>query len=416
MKEILAEVITIGDEILYGQITDTNTQWISAELDKIGVKTVRKSSVGDQRDKIIDILQEAESRADIILITGGLGPTKDDLTKQVLAEYFNARLVLHPQALEDVTAFFRSRGKELTEINRKQAELPDNCTFISNKWGTAPAMWFEKNGKVFVSMPGVPHEMKAIMSHIILGKLQQYFRTPVIYHKMIKTAAIGESLLATKIEHWEDNLPAHIKLAYLPTTGQVRLRLTATGENREQLEAEVQQQVEALKTLVPEFIYGYDEDTLETVVGNLLVSQQQTIAIAESCSVGYVSYSIGQVPGCSRYLMGSIVAYHNQAKIRQLGVKEETLSAYGAVSEETAREMAENVRRVFNTSIGVSSTGIAGPDGGTAEKPVGTVWIAYADETQTVAKKLQLGTDRLLNIQLTALHVLNLIRQPLPVR
>jgi nicotinamide-nucleotide amidase len=416
MKEILAEVITIGDEILYGQITDTNTQWISAELDKIGVKTVRKSSVGDQKARIIEILQEAESRADIILITGGLGPTKDDLTKHVLAEYFNASLSIHPQALEDVTAFFKSRGKELTEINRKQAELPDNCTFISNKRGTAPGMWFEKNGKVFVSMPGVPHEMKAMMSDPILGKLQLYFQTPFIYHKMIKTAAIGESVLATKIEQWEDNLPPHIKLAYLPSTGQVRLRLTATGENVEMLQTQVQQQIEVLKTLVPEFIYGYNEDTLETVVGNLLVSQQKTVAIAESCSVGYVTYSIGQVPGCSRYLMGSVVAYHNQAKIRQLGIKAETLATYGAVSEETAREMAENVRSVFGTSIGVASTGIAGPDGGTTDKPVGTVWIAYADETQTVAKKLQLGTDRILTIQLTALHVLNLIRQSLIVQ
>jgi nicotinamide-nucleotide amidase len=277
-------------------------------------------------------------------------------------------------------------------------------------------MWFERNGKVFVSMPGVPHEMKAMMSSTILGKLQQHFQTPVIYHKMIKTVAIGESVLATKIEQWEDNLPEHIKLAYLPTTGQVRLRLTATGENGEQLETEVQQQVEILKTLVPEFIYGYDDDTLETVVGNLLVSQQKTIAIAESCSVGYVTYSIGQVPGCSRYLMGSIVAYHNQAKTKQLGVKPDTLLTYGAVSEETATEMAENVRKVFGTSIGVASTGIAGPDGGSVEKPVGTVWIAYSDDTQTVAKKLQLGNDRILTVQLTALHVLNLIRQSLPVQ
>lgn len=415
MKEILAEVITIGDEILYGQITDTNTQWISAELDKIGVKTVRKSSVGDRKKKIIQILQEAESRADIILITGGLGPTKDDLTKHVLADYFNATLVIHQQALEEVTAFFRSRGKELTEINRQQAALPDTCTFVSNKRGTAPGMWFEKNGKIFVSMPGVPHEMKAMMSETILGKLQLFFQTPVIYHKMIKTVAVGESVLATKIEQWEDNLPQHIKLAYLPSTGQVRLRLTAVGAHTEMLQTQVQQQVEVLKTIIPEYIYGYDEDTLETVVGNLLVSGQQTLAIAESCSVGYVTYSIGQVPGCSRYLMGSIVAYHNQAKINQLGVKSETLEKYGAVSEETAREMAEQVRNVFATSIGVASTGIAGPDGGTAQKPVGTVWIAYADKIKTVAKKLQLGTDRDLNIRLTGLHVLNLIRQSVQV-
>jgi nicotinamide-nucleotide amidase len=411
MKHILAEVITIGDEILYGQITDTNTQWISAELDKIGVKTVRKSSVGDAKGEIIEILNEAQTRADIILITGGLGPTKDDLTKHVLAEYFNATLVIHEQALLEVTAFFKSKGKELTELNRQQAALPDNCTFISNKRGTAPGMWFEKEGKVFVSMPGVPHEMKGMMTDIVLGMLQQRFQTPVIYHKMVKTVGIGESFLASRIEQWEDNLPPHIRLAYLPSMGQVRLRLTAAGENVTQLKEQVQQQVDTLLSLIAEYVYGYDEDTLEEVVGNLLVERQQTIAIAESCSVGYATYSIGQVPGCSRYLMGSMVAYHNNAKINLLGVKPETLSSYGAVSEETVKEMAQQVRSLFKTSIGVASSGVAGPSGGTDNKPVGTVWIAYSDDKQTVAKRLQLGNDRDLNIKLTALYVLNLIRQ-----
>ena len=411
MKHILAEVITIGDEILYGQITDTNTQWISAELDKLGIRTVRKSSVGDNKERILEILQEAESRADIILITGGLGPTKDDITKNVLAQYFNSTLVIHEQALMEVTAYFKSKGKELTEINRSQAALPDTCTFISNKRGTAPGMWFEKNGKVFVSMPGVPHEMKGMMTDSILSKLQKHFETPIIYHKMIKTVGIGESFLATKIEQWEDNLPPHIKLAYLPTMGQVRLRLTATGTDLATLQADVEAQTTQLQSLVSDYIYGYDNDTLESVTSELLLKHRYTIAVAESCSVGYISYNLGSVAGCSQYFMGSIVAYSNEAKINLLDVNRNTLEKYGAVSEETVKEMAQQVRLKFNTSIGMASSGIAGPSGGSEDKPVGTVWIAYADGKQTVARRLQLGNDRDLNIKLTAVHVLNLLRQ-----
>jgi nicotinamide-nucleotide amidase len=274
-------------------------------------------------------------------------------------------------------------------------------------------MWFEKNGKVFVSMPGVPHEMKGMMTATILGKLQDYFRTPIIYHKMIKTVGIGESFLATKIENWEDNLPAHIKLAYLPTMGQVRLRLTATGTDIVILQNQVQTEVEQLQRLAGEYIYGYDEDTLESVTSNMLLESRHTIAVAESCSVGYISYSIGTVPGCSQYFMGSMVAYSNEAKINLLEIKQETIHTFGAVSEETVKEMAHQVRQKFNTTIGMASSGIAGPGGGSDDKPVGTVWIAYADEKQTVARKLQLGNDRDLNIKLTAVHVLNLLRQSL---
>jgi nicotinamide-nucleotide amidase len=274
-------------------------------------------------------------------------------------------------------------------------------------------MWFEKNGKVFVSMPGVPHEMKGMMTDSILGKLQQYFETPVIYHKMIKTVGIGESFLATKIEHWEDNLPLHIRLAYLPTMGQVRLRLTATGTDRATLQSEVQTETDKLLALAGEYIYGYDDDTLESVTSHLLLKGKHTIAIAESCSVGYVSYSIGSVPGCSAYFMGSMVSYSNEAKSTLLGVNHETLDQFGAVSEQTVKEMAQLVRKKFNTSIGMASSGIAGPGGGSEEKPVGTVWIAFADDKQTIARRLQLGNARDLNIKLTAVHVLNLLRQSL---
>jgi nicotinamide-nucleotide amidase len=413
MKNVLAEVITVGDEILYGQITDTNTQWMSAELDKIGVKTIRKSAVGDSTDEILKLLHEAESRADIILITGGLGPTKDDLTKNTLAQYFGSELVIHEQALMEVSEFFKRRGRELTELNRLQAALPDNCTFISNKRGTAPGMWFERNGKVFVSMPGVPHEMQGMMTDTVLDRLRQHFEMPVIYHKMIRTVGIGESFLAAKIEDWENNLPPHICLAYLPSLGQVRLRLTATGAELAVLQMEVQLQVDKLRSLVPEYIYGYDDESLEEAVGRMLLERGLTLSFAESCTVGFVSYTLAKIAGSSQYFRGSIIAYHNDAKVSLLGVRPATLEQYGAVSEETVREMAEGVRQKMNTDIGVASSGIAGPTGGTADKPVGTVWIAFSDGRQTVARKLQLGNERTINIQYTAPAILNLIRQQL---
>jgi nicotinamide-nucleotide amidase len=413
MRPILAEVITIGDEILYGQITDTNTQWISAELDKIGVRTVRKSSVGDQADQILQILQEAETRADIIILTGGLGPTKDDITKNTLATYFHTQLVINEEALADVTAFFKSRGRELTEINRQQAALPENCTFISNKSGTAPGMWFEERGKVFVSMPGVPFEMKWLMTHAILPKLQQHFLLPSIYHRMIRTVGIGESFLAEKIEHWEDNLPSHIRLAYLPGFGGVRLRLTATGTDLVLMQQQVQQQIDAILPLIESFVFGYDDDELEKVIGDLLLQTGQTLATAESCTGGYVAHMITKVPGSSNYYLGGIIPYSNELKIRLAGVKPETLEQHGAVSEQTARELVEGVRFRLGADIGIASTGIAGPTGGTEDKPIGTVWIACSDGTRTEARKLQLSQFREINIQLTTTYLLNLLRMTL---
>jgi len=413
MKPILAEVITIGDEILYGQITDTNTQWISAELNKIGVRTVRKSSVGDQAEPILQILREAETRADLIILTGGLGPTKDDITKHTLATYFGTRLVINEEALADVTAFFKSRGREMTKLNRQQAALPENCTFISNQSGTAPGMWFEKEGKVFISMPGVPFEMKWLMTHAMLPKLQQYFRLPFIYHRMIRTVGMGESFLAEKIAHWEDHLPSAIRLAYLPGFGGVRLRLTATGTELALLREQVQQQIDAVLPLIDTFVYGYDDDELEKVVGDLLRQNGQTLATAESCTGGYVAHLITQVPGSSSYYLGGIIPYSNDLKISLAGVKPETLQQYGAVSEQTARELAEGVRIKLGANIGISSTGVSGPTGGTEEKPVGTVWIACSDGTRTEAKKLQLSQFREVNVQLTATYLLNLLRMTL---
>lgn len=414
MKTVTAELLTIGDEILFGQIVDTNSQWMSVELSNAGIKVVRKTSVGDVEEEILAAFAEAERRADIILITGGLGPTNDDLTKPCLSKYFNCGLKMHAEALEEVTEFFKSRGRELTEVNRQQAALPECCEKITNAMGTAPGMWFERKGKVFVSMPGVPHEMKRMMKDIVLPKLKTTFKTPTIHHKVIRTAGIGESFLAEKIQDWENALPAHVKLAYLPSLGEVKLRLTSYGDSLSDLQKESEALTEKLTDRVGHFIYGYGEDPLEVVVGNLLKEKNLTLAVAESCTGGYLSHLITSVPGSSQYFLGSMIPYAYEIKMRQLGVRPETLEKFGAVSEETIKEMANLVRAKFNTDIGVATSGVAGPGGATAEKPVGTVWIAYSDKHQTVTRKLQLSKDRLINIKVASIGVLNLIRLSLP--
>lgn len=414
MKPVLAELLTIGDEILYGQIVDTNSQWMSVELDKVGIKVVRKTSIGDREDEILTALAEAERRADIILITGGLGPTSDDLTKPCLAKYFNCPLKIHEEALAEVTEFFKSRGRELTETNRQQAALPVYCTKITNPVGTAPGMWFEKNGKVFMSMPGVPHEMKTMMTEGVIPLLKTMFALPVICHKVIRTAGIGESMLADKIADWEKSLPDHIKLAYLPSLGEVKLRLTGFGDQEAAMRKELDQYTTTLLEKAGAYIYGYGEEPLESVLGHTLREKKLTLAIAESCTGGYLSHLITSIPGSSDYFMGSMIPYSYEIKMLQLGVKPETLEKYGAVSEPTIHEMANVVRARFHSDIGVATSGIAGPGGATPDKPVGTVWIAYSDKYQTVTRKLQLSKDRAVNIRLASHAVLNLIRVSLP--
>ncbi|CAN5336109.1 competence/damage-inducible protein A [soil metagenome] len=414
MKLITAELLTIGDEILYGQIVDTNSQWMSVELDKIGIKVLRKTSIGDKKEEILTAFAEAEKRVDVVLITGGLGPTSDDITKPCLAEYFNCELKMHEEALAEVTEFFISRGREITEINRQQAALPVCCTKITNPIGTAPGMWFERNGKVFMSMPGVPHEMKRMMTERVLPKLLGTFKMPTIIHKVIRTVGVGESFLAEKITSWEKSLPEHIRLAYLPSLGEVKLRLTGFGDSADLLRKQIDDYAEKLKPFAGEYIFGYGDDTLEVVIGNTLRSKKLTLSVAESCTGGYLSHLITSVPGCSDYFLGSIVPYDYQIKMRQLGVKPETLEKYGAVSEPTIIEMANIVRAKFNTDIGVATSGIAGPGGATPDKPVGTIWIAYSDKYQTVTKKLQLSKDRAINIRLASAAVLNLIRLSVP--
>lgn len=410
---IRAEVITIGDEILFGQITDTNTQWIGTELTNIGIRPFRKSSVGDEADAILQVLHEAHQRANVIIITGGLGPTKDDITKKTLCTYFGVGMVRNPDALALVTGFFEKRGRAMTDLNRAQADLPANAVYIQNDWGTAPGMWFEHEGRVYISLPGVPFEMKSLMTHRILPKLATHFQTPIIKHKMIRTVGIGESFLAERIEAWEDALPPHIRLAYLPSFGGVKLRLTATGDDDAQLTHELNEQVAKVLPLIEKNVFGYDDDELEVVVGKLLKQQNLTLGIAESCTGGYVSSQITKVPGSSAYFWGSIVSYSNAVKATQLGVSPETLDQYGAVSEETVRQMAEGVRKALGTNVGIATSGIAGPDGGTPDKPVGTIWIACSTEKRTVARLLKLGQYREQNIQLTSNYVLNMLREEL---
>jgi len=411
MKEVRAELLTIGDEILYGQIVDTNSQWMGEALSAVGIRVVRNTTVGDVAEDILAVFAEGEKRADIVLITGGLGPTNDDLTKPCLAEYFGCGMALHEGALADVTAFFARRGRALTELNRMQAVLPVCCEKITNRLGTAPGMWFHRNGKVFVSMPGVPHEMKTMMSEIIIPKLLKTFSTPSIHHWIIRTVGIGESFLADRIRSWENSLPPHIRLAYLPGYGEVKLRLTAFGDNAEALREEVQELTEKFCKLAGEYVYGFGDKPLETVVGELLREKKLTLATAESCTGGHVAHLVTSVPGSSDYFLGSIVSYANDVKIEALDVPPQLLSEHGAVSEPVVRAMAEGIRKKLKADIGVATSGVAGPSGGTPEKPVGTVWIAYADATRTVARKLQLSPDRMINIRVTSVQVLNLIRQ-----
>jgi len=408
---VRAEIITIGDEILFGQITDTNTQWIGAELTGIGIRPVRKTSVGDNKQDILDAFTEASKRVDIVIVTGGLGPTKDDITKHTFCEYFGSELKMNEDALKLVTDFFAKRGRAMTELNIQQAALPDNATYIPNLWGTAPGMWFEKDNVVYVSLPGVPYEMKSLMEFEILPRLKTKFVSNIIKHKSVRTVGIGESFLAEKIENWEDALPEHIKLAYLPHFGQVKLRLTGTGTDEKLLDAQLQAQVDLLLPMIQENVFGYDTDELESVIGTLLIKNKATVGTAESCTGGFVAHRITSVSGSSQYFEGSVVSYGNTVKKNVLGVSEATLEAHGAVSEQTAIEMAEGARKLLHTTYAIATTGIAGPDGGTAEKPVGTVWIACATPTGTVTQLLKLSNIRNINIELTSTYALNLLRK-----
>jgi nicotinamide-nucleotide amidase len=408
-----AEIITIGDEILIGQIIDTNSSWLGQELSKIGVSVVHRTSVSDNRQAIIDGLNDAKKRADIIIITGGLGPTKDDITKYTLAEYFGSELVLDEKVLEWVTNIFTKRKLPMIDTNRNQAMLPKNCEVLFNKNGTAPGMWFDEDGKVFISMPGVPFEMKGIFEEHCIPRLQKRFDLPVILHRTILTCNIGESFLAQKIEQLENDLPPHIKLAYLPNIGQVRLRFSGQHNHYATLKEEMDVIVGNLYEVVGQYIFGEENDTLEKTVGLLLKGKGKTLATAESCTGGYIAHMITSVPGSSAYFTGSIVSYANEIKIDELGVSAEILKTVGAVSEECVKQMAEGIRKKFKTDYAISTSGIAGPDGGTETKPVGTVWVAVSSESQTITKLFNMGDHRDRTIQRTAIQGLDMLRKML---
>ncbi len=413
------EIITIGDEILIGQIVDTNSAFIGQQLNLNGISVKQISSVSDNREHILKALDEAKSRADIIIITGGLGPTKDDITKKTLCEYFNTTMRFDEGAYQDVVNVFATYGKEVTPINRLQAEVPAICEVIHNYNGTAPCMWFDVEGKIFVSMPGVPYEMKVLLKEQIIPKLKEHFKFPTIFHKTVLTQGIGESALSELISDWEDNLAAvNIKLAYLPSPGMVRLRLSTKGEDDKMLIKNVENKIEELKLIIAEYIYGYEifgeeRESLEMMVGKLLREKKKTISTAESCTGGYISHLLTKVAGSSEYYIGSVISYAYEIKETELGVPHDIILKHGAVSQPVVEQMAKAIREKYKTDYSISASGIAGPGGGTEEKPVGTVWVAIATPTKVISEKFLFGANRERNIQKTANVALNMLKKEL---
>jgi nicotinamide-nucleotide amidase len=411
-ERVYASIITIGDELLIGQTIDTNSAWMAQQLNKLGIWVKRRVAVGDVWDEIWNALDEESKQSKVILITGGLGPTADDITKPLLNEYFGGKLVVDEEALQNVKDIFAKYiHRTMLDVNLKQAEVPDVCTVIQNTRGTAPGMWFEKNGKVFISMPGVPNEMKGIMTNFVLPKLPTMFLLPAVVHRTLLTAGIGESYLADRIKDFEASLPEHIKLAYLPNFGMVRLRLTATGKNEKEITDEIDEQFIQLQSQLKDVMVINEDKTLEEAIGLMLSKYGKTVATAESCTGGYISHLITSVPGSSAYFKGGIVSYDNSVKENVLKVDANTLDNHGAVSEETVLEMATAAKALIKTDYALAVSGIMGPGGGTDDKPVGTVWVAVAAKSGTVTKRYQTRYDRHRNIEVTAINALNLLRQ-----
>jgi nicotinamide-nucleotide amidase len=406
-----ASVITIGDELLIGQTIDTNSAWMAQELNKIGVWVKRRVAVGDNRQDIWQALDNETLESEIILITGGLGPTADDITKPLLCDYFGGKMIVNEQVLEHVKNIFIRLNRPFLERNLKQAEVPDVCEVLMNERGTAPGMLFRKGKKLFVSMPGVPHEMKGLMNKKVLPLLQQEFQLPFILHRTLLTAGVGESFIAEKIQQWEEALPTEVKLAYLPNYGMVRLRLTTQTNEKEKAEKELDRLFAELQELVKEWLIIDKDQSLEKALGDLLISKNKSLATAESCSGGYIAHLLTSVPGSSVYFKGTVVAYSYDAKETILGVNPETLATKGAVSEETITEMFNGLMNVTTADYGIATSGIMGPGGGTDDKPVGTVWVAVGSREKMIAKRLHFRFDRAKNIELTATNALLMLFQ-----
>ena len=412
MQTTQAIIITIGDELLIGQVIDTNSSWMAQQLNKAGIRVARRIAVGDVWEEIWSALDEECMRADIILITGGLGPTADDITKPLLCEYFNGKMIVDEGALQNVRYIFETVLKRpMIERNLKQAEVPDTCEVILNKRGTAPGMWFEKEGKIFVSMPGVPHEMKGMMEDDVIPRLVKHFQFPHIAHRTLLTAGVGESFLADMIQQFEEALPSHIKLAYLPNYGMVRLRLSTSGDDPTAVEEEVQQYFESLQELVKSYMVTNEDIPLQKVVAKLLVAKGKTLSTAESCTGGYIAHLLTEEAGASDYFDGAVVSYSYKAKEDLLQVDKNTLESMGAVSEEVVIQMAKGALKNIQTDYTIAVSGIMGPSGGLPGKPVGTVWVAVGDNESIRTEKFSFRFDRQRNIQLTAANALNLLRK-----
>jgi nicotinamide-nucleotide amidase len=411
MKNINASIITIGDELLIGQVIDTNSAWMAQELNRVGITVTKRIAVGDDADEIWNALDMENKNADVVLITGGLGPTSDDITKQLLCKYFSGNMIVNKAALENVKYLFEKiYHKPISDVIYKQAEVPDVCEVLQNKRGSAPGMIFQKNGTVFISMPGVPYEMQGIMEDVI-PYLEKRFEFPAIIHRTILTAGIGESSLAEIIKNFEAQLPEEIRLAYLPAYGMVRLRLTTSGFDKIKTEKLINDQFNELKKLVKDYTVTDEDETMQQVLGKLLLKNKKTISTAESCTGGAIASLITSVPGASAYFEGSIVSYSYEIKEMLLDVKKETLEKYGAVSEEVVKEMLSGLLNKMETDYGIAVSGIMGPDGGTPEKPVGTVWIAVGNKERQVAQKLKQRFERQKNVEVTAVMALNMMRK-----
>ncbi|MCP4553294.1 MAG: competence/damage-inducible protein A [Bacteroidetes bacterium] len=405
------EIINIGDELLIGQVVNTNASWMADQLNQVGIEVVQITAISDTYEHIFQGLDLAKSRADVIILTGGLGPTKDDITKTVLCNYFNTKLVFNEKVFKQVEELFHLRGFKVTTINRKQAEIPANCIPLQNINGTAPGMWFEQDGKIIISIPGVPFEMRALIKDQIIPQLLEKSDPAVIINKTVLTQGIGESALAEIITDWESNLPDYFKLAYLPQPGIVRLRLTARGNERNLLQKNLDEQLTELLKIIPNLIFGYNNDTLEQVLQELLLKEKKTLSIAESCTGGYIAQLITSVSGSSNYFMGSVVAYDNEVKEHILGLSKDLMMEGGTVSRQVVEQMALKAQSLFNTDYAIATSGIAGPNGGSKEKPVGTTWVAIATPDQgVVSKKYLFGEHRGRNIRKAALTAMNKLR------
>ena len=407
-----AEIITIGDEILIGQVVNSNSAWIGDALTGLGIQVTRCISIADDFDEIVQILMETEDRADLVFLTGGLGPTSDDITKQTLAEYFNCQLSENQEALDRIRAFLSRRKVEMNKLNREQALLPDNCIIIPNRYGTASGMWFSRNDTQYLSMPGVPYEMESMMSGYILPRLKKQYKLPSIIHKTVLVQGIAESHLANMLQEFESTLPQEVKLAYLPSPGRVRLRLTSGGEETDKVKAVVQEQVDRLITYIPDgYFFGFEDEQLERIVGTMLRRNKKTLATAESCTGGKIAQMITSVPGSSKYFLGSVVAYSDYVKKSVLGVRETSLKNHGAVSRQVVEQMARGIIKRYGADYAIATSGIAGPDGGTPGKPVGTTWIAVASDEKTESALFNLGDHRGRNIQKASMTGLNMLRK-----